>query len=103
MVVRTQRKAREVTGLYIGARNVRRNFPRHISAIEIELEHLHIDCRLAPAFWLSQPEIRDPRLCEWLKFKLYRGRICRMSLPLALTPSGKNAFRLSPIDLPSVA
>ena len=103
MVVRTQCEGRKVTGLYIGARNVRRNFPRQIAAIEVELGHLHIRCELKPVFWRGQPEIRDPRLCAWLESRLYHQRPCRTPLPLALITSGKNAFKLKPFGLPSIA
>lgn len=94
---------REVTGLYIGARNVRRNFPKHTAAIELQLGHLHIRCELTPGFWRGQPELHDPRLCAWLKFKLYHERSCRSPLPLALIPSGRNAYKLRPLLLPPVS
>ncbi len=103
MVVRTQCKGRKIGGLYIGARNVRRYFPRYIAAIEFELGHLRIHCQLAPAFWHGQPEISDPRLCEWLEFRLYRGRSSRPPIPLAMLPSGSNAFKLLPLALPPVS
>lgn len=103
MVVRTQCKGRKVSGLYIGARNVRRNFPKHTAAVEFVLGHLHIGCRLTPGFWHGQPEIRDPRLCEWLEFKLYRERSLRTPLPLKLVQAGRNRFRILPMVLPSVS
>lgn len=103
MVVRTQCKGRKVSGLYIGERNVRRNFPRHTTGVEFELGHLHIRCQLAPGFWKGQPEIHDPRLCEWLEFKLYRERSLRTSLPLVLVQAGRSRFRILPMVLPSVS
>ena len=103
MVVRTQCQGRRVTGLYIGAKNVRRNFPKHTAAVEFELGHLHIHCQLAPGFWKDHPEIRDKRLCDWLDFKLYRERKRRIPLPLMLVQSGRNVFRLRPIALPPVS
>lgn len=94
MVVKTQVKGSEVTGLHVGARNVRRYFPRGTRVIELQLDHLEIQCGLAPEFWLGQPEIRDARLCEWLHFKITRptGKEVR----LAMTPAGNNTFRLRP-------
>lgn len=97
MVVKTQFKGGEVTGLHVGARNVRRYFPKSIHEIELQLDHLQIQCGLSPEFWHGQPEIHDPRLCEWLGFK---GFFCRdgqqKQVRLAMTPAGKNAFRLRP-------
>lgn len=103
MLVRTQCKGRKVSGLYIGERNVRRNFPRHTTGVDFELGHLRIHCQLAAAFWKGQPEIRDPRLCEWLEFKLYRERSYRTSLPLMLVHVGRNRFKILPMALPSVS
>ena len=39
------------------------------AVIELELDHLRIQCWLDPAFWLDQPEISDPRLGAWLQSK----------------------------------
>jgi hypothetical protein len=94
MVVRTQCKGREFTGVAVGARNVRRYFPKQIRVIEIELDHLQIQCGLAPAFWEGQPAISDPRLCAWLASKNFNGKPGERPVPLALVPSGRNCFRL---------
>lgn len=59
MVVKTQSKGRGVTGLHVGANNVRRYFPKQISSIELQLGHLQIECGLKPDFWLGEPEIFD--------------------------------------------
>lgn len=103
MMVRTECKGRKVTGIYVGARNARRNFPKRAAAVEFELGHLRIGCELDPGFWKDQPRICDERLCEWLQFKLYRERRFLTPLPLALVHSGRNAFRLRPVMLPSVS
>jgi hypothetical protein len=93
MVVKTQLRGGEVTGLHVGARNVRRYFPKGVRVIELQLDHLQIQCGLAPGFWKGQPEICDPRLCEWLDFKVvHRGE--GKQLKLAMTPAGKSIFRL---------
>jgi len=98
MVVRTQCKGRGFTGLQVGAHNVRRYFPKHIAVIELQLDHLQIQCGLPPAFWEGQPEIHDPRLCAWLESKTFRESSGRTPIPLAMIPYGKNSFRLRPIS-----
>ena len=101
MVVKTQCKGREVTGLVVGASNARRYFPRNISAIELQLDHLRIECGLAPEFWRGQAEIRDPRLCAWLASKEFNGKSCRTPIPLDMVPSGENSFKIGPLALRS--
>lgn len=96
MVVRVLYSGSEVTGLRVGANNVRRYFPNHITSIELELDHLRIACKLAPDFWDGQPEIHDPRLDLWLKSKFLTPKPCRAPALLALIPSGENCFRLEP-------
>lgn len=103
MVVRTECKGRKVTGIYIGARNARRNFPRRAAAVEFELGHLRIGCQLNPGFWRDQPRICDSRLCDWLEFKLYRERKHMTPLPLSLVHSGRNAYKLWPVILPAIS
>jgi hypothetical protein len=97
MVVKTQSKGRGLTGLHVGASNVRRYFPRDISFIELELDHLQIQCDLEPAFWQDEPDIFDPRLCAWLESKNFHNRPDRAPVPLVLIPSGKNSFKLEPV------
>lgn len=94
MVVKTQLRGGEVTGLHVGARNVRRYFPRDVRVIELELDGLQIQCGLSPGFWNGQPEIHDPRLCEWLDFKVVHRMGERKQVKLAMTPAGKSVFRL---------
>jgi len=101
MVVRTQSDGRIVTGLYIGVRNARRNFPKHTNSIELQIGHLHIHCELPPEFWRGQPHIRDPRLCDWLEAKMFHGRSCRTPVPMAMIRIAKGTFRLIPFRLPS--
>ncbi|HEX3893219.1 MAG TPA: hypothetical protein VHW46_11660 [Terracidiphilus sp.] len=94
MVVTTQSKGRGVTGLNVGTNNVQRYFPRSVSFIELQLDHLQIQCDLSPDFWQDQPEIFDPRLCAWLESKHLNGLPARGPVPMALIPAGKNSFRL---------
>lgn len=93
MVVKTQCKGSEVVGLLVGAHNARRYFPKHVGAIELQLDHLRIECGLTPEFWRGLPEIHDRRLCAWLESKQFL-RASRTSIPLAMIPSGENSFKL---------
>ena len=102
MVVRTQSNGREITGLYIGARNVRRHFRKDLKGIELQLGHLHITCELGPEFWHGRPEIRDPRLGDWLRARFHSGT-GRAPIPIALIPAEKNSFKLHPMRLPPVS
>lgn len=94
MVVKTQCMGGEVTGLHVGVTNARRYFPRDVSAIELQLDHLRIECGLPPDFWSGQAELRDRRLCAWLQAKQLGSKSARTPLPLDMIPSGKNSFRL---------
>jgi hypothetical protein len=98
MVVKTQSKGHGVTGLHIGARNVRRYFPRETKNIELQLGHLRIQCGLKPDFWDGQPEIHDPRLCAWLESKNLHGTANRV-VPLAMIPAGNSCFQLETISV----
>jgi hypothetical protein len=62
MVVKTHCKGRELTGVEVGAGNVRRYFPRGGNVIELHLDHLLIQLGLKPDFWQGQTQICDPRL-----------------------------------------
>jgi hypothetical protein len=97
IVVKTHNKGREVVGLEVGASNARRYFSKEASVVEFELDHLQIECRLAPDFWDGSAEIRDPRLCAWLAQKNFNGKVGESPLPMAMIPSGKNSFRLQPL------
>jgi hypothetical protein len=99
MVVKTQSRGRGLTGLHVGDANVRRYFPQETSSIELELDHLQIQCDLAPGFWQGEPEINDPRLCAWLESKNFHTRPDRTPVPMILVPSGKNSFKLQPMRL----
>ncbi len=97
MVVKAYSKCRGVTGIYVGVTNVRRFFPKSVVTIELQLDHLQIQCGLDPGFWRGQPQIYDPRLCAWLESKRLPGNPDWESIPLALIPSGTNSFRLQPV------
>jgi hypothetical protein len=99
MFVTSQCNGNRVTGLYVGAHNVRRYFRRHVASIELQIDHLRIACGLTPHFWLDQPEIHDPRLCAWLESKHRDRKERRGPVPMALIPSGKNSFILSTAGL----
>lgn len=99
MLVISQCSGHRVTGLYVGASNVRRYFPRSVKAIELRLDHLRIECGLTAHFWQDKPEIHDPRLCLWLESKQRSGTGLREPAPLSMIPSGKNSFTLGPVSL----
>jgi hypothetical protein len=99
MVVKTHSKGRGATALHIGVTNVRRYFPKHVSAIELQLDHLQIQCGLKPGFWRDDPEINDPRLCAWLESKHMHARRDRSPIQLAMVPAGENSFRLQSVSL----
>jgi hypothetical protein len=97
MVVKAQSKGRGLSGLVVGTDNVRRYFPKSVSTIELELDHLRIQCGLRPDFWQGQPEIYDPRLCAWLETKHMHASRDRHPVTLAMVPAGENAFRLQTV------
>ncbi len=97
MVVKTQSKGLGVTGLYVGTSNARRYFPKNISSIELQLDHLQFQCGLKPNFWREEPEIFDPRLCAWLEARHMHAKPDRTPIPLTMVPEGKNSYRLQPV------
>lgn len=99
MVVRTQSKGREVVGLHVGETDVQRYFPKDSPVIELQLDHLQIQCGLGPDFWQGQAEICDPRLAAWLQSKKF-SRPAQTAMPLSMIPAGKASFRL---EAPAVA
>lgn len=101
MFVTSQCNGNRVTGLYVGASNVRRYFRRRAPSIELQLDHLRIACGLTPHFWQDQPEIHDPRLCAWLESKHRDAKNRRGPILMALIPSGKDSFILGTASLES--
>jgi hypothetical protein len=97
MHIKTQSKGREYTGIEIGYRNVRRYFAKQNNFIELALDHLQIQCSLAPGFWNGEPQICDPRLSAWLESKNFRGKSGHNPISLELIPCGNNSFRLEQI------
>jgi hypothetical protein len=95
MVVKPQISGHRFIGIYVGVSNVRRYFPRQIAAIDLQLDHLRIRCGLSPDFWNGTPEIRDPRLSDWLQLKGLHGTGSE-SIQLAMIPSGEDSFILGP-------
>lgn len=94
MMVKALCAGREVAGLHVGVCNARRYFRKDIAAIELQLDHLRIECGLAPDFWRGRPEIRDPRLILWLKSKSFMARPQGTSRSIAMIPSGENSYKL---------
>ncbi len=96
MVVKTYRDGRDQLGLLVGRTNARRYFRKHAQTIDLVLDGLEIQCRLSPDFWTGRSEIRDPRLSEWLEFKVGRGRAGAAPLQVTMVPSGVDAFLIRP-------
>lgn len=94
MVVRAQNNGREGLGLRVGAANVKRYFAKDIDAVELRMGDLQIQCTLSPEFWNGHPEIHDPRLCEWLKFKTLHPALHRKPMAVVMVQSGTNTFTL---------
>ena len=94
MLVQVQQNGRNVTGLNIGANNVRRFFPKGSSSIDLQLDHLQIQCDLQPDFWRNEPQIFDPRLSAWLEAKRPRDPNKRTPVFISLVRSDKRSFRL---------
>jgi hypothetical protein len=103
MLVTSQCCGNRVTGLYVGTQNAQRYFPKNVLTIELQLDHLRIECGLPPLFWEGQPEIHDPRLCLWLESKHLQRKESRMPMPLDMTPAGEHSFTLGPAkqEIPS--
>lgn len=99
MVVKIQSRGRCVTGLSIGAGNVRKYFRADMAAIEFELDHLQIECKLTPDFWQGDGEIQDPRLCAWLELKSSCLMPGQPPVLLTMIQSRENCFRLQPMPL----
>ena len=93
MVVRARDNGQAELGLCIGVANARRYFPRNLGAVDLVLGDLRIQCSLPPDFWNGQPEIRDPRLGVWLKYKVLRER-ANKPVAMAMVQTGINAFKL---------
>lgn len=101
MVVTSQCSGHRVIGILVGENNVQRFFPKNVKEIELQLDHLRIECGLGPNFWNGKPEISDPRLGLWLESKDRNGNGRRAPIPLALIPSGRNSFIVGPAPLDS--
>lgn len=97
MVVRTQQHGQEVTGLRVGAANVRRYFPKAVGRVNLRIGDLEIDCKLSPEFWHGKPEIDDPRLCEWLQYRQSHQRTDRRPTSLAMDCAGSGSYTLQPL------
>lgn len=99
MVVRTKVNGREVTGLRVGAANVRRYFSKDQQDVELRIGDLQIQCKLSPGFWGGEPEIHDPRLCDWLQYKVSLEASHRKPIALTMVQTGANSFSLHSLSL----
>lgn len=100
MVVRTHSNGTAFPGLRVGAANARRYFPKSVDTVELRLDDLRIQCTLPRSFWAGEPEIHDPRLGEWLKFKVLKNRKNPNPIALHMVQCGANTFSLQPTPSP---
>jgi hypothetical protein len=98
MMVKTKLQGRGIAGLLVGMSNVRRYFSKRTNFIELQLDHLNIQCVLCSDFWTGCAEIHDPRLCSWLEAKHPLGEAVRTPVSLALIPAGENAYRIQTVQ-----
>ena len=96
MLVKTHKNGRDHLGLHIGTANARRYFRKRTPTIDLRLDDLEIRCALSPDFWEGRPEIYDPRLSEWLEFKVGRRSPARGPMLLTMVPSGSDTFVVTP-------
>jgi len=94
VVVKAQYEGHRISGIWVGVNNVRRYFSKSVPVIELQLDHLQIQCGLTP---------HDPRLCDWLESKNINARHRRSAVPLAMIPAGKNSFKLASLKRRSAA
>ena len=74
MIVTSVCVGHHVTGLKVGAKNARRYFPRGTEEIELRLDHLCIECVLAPDFWQDQAEIQRPKIMSLARIEAVDGK-----------------------------
>jgi hypothetical protein len=96
MLVKTSQDGRDHIGLHVGNSNAKRYFRKDTPTIDLRLGDLEIQCTLLPDFWVGRPEIYDPRLSEWLEFKVGRGRPGQDPMLLTMAPSGSGKFVVTP-------
>jgi hypothetical protein len=96
MIVKTSQDGHDHIGLLVGASNARRYFRKEAPTIDLRLGDLEIQCTLSPDFWQGRPQICDPRLSEWLEFKVGRSRPGRDPMLLTMVPSGSDTFVVIP-------
>jgi hypothetical protein len=65
-----------------------------MGTVELRLDDLQIQCTLPQSFWAGEPEIHDPRLGEWLKFKIPQDRRNPNPITLQMVQCGVNTFTL---------
>jgi len=94
MVVKTHRNGTSIPALLVGASNARRYFPKTMETVELRLDDLRIECTLPHSFWTGEPEIHDPRLGEWLKFKIPQDHRNPNPIALQMVQCGTNTFTL---------
>lgn len=93
MIVKVLNNCRSITGIRIEASDARLCFPPGSRSIELELDHLRIQCELQVAFPQDRTEICDPRLCEWLDEQFFGLKPPKAPVCLEMVKAG-SAYRL---------
>lgn len=99
MIATMQSDGHSITGIRMEMSDARRFFPRGLTSVDLELDHLRISCDLHACKWLQQTEISDPRLTAWLSEKFYGQKLPRTPVSVELRKSGKS-YRLQLIPSP---
>jgi hypothetical protein len=94
MLVSMQSDGHSITGIRMGMSDARRFFPQGLRSVDLELDHLRIQCDVRATESLDRAEISDPRLTAWLNEKLYWQKLPRTPVSAELVKSGKCAYRL---------
>jgi hypothetical protein len=99
MVVTMQSEGHAIVGIRIGMAEARRFFGRGLHSIDLELDHLRINCDVRANSRLHRAEISDPRLTAWLEEKFYWRKLPSIPLSVELVKKGESySLQLRPSD-----
>ena len=92
MLVTIRNSGHSIAGIRIGSSDACHFFPSALKSIDIELDHLRIQCDLHTDVWHGR-EISDPRLAAWLEEKFYWRKQPTAPLRLEMVKTG-GSYRL---------
>ena len=99
MIATMQTQGGSITGICIGSSDAAGDSLDGVQSIDLELDHLCIQCDLHMDFWLDRAEISDPRLGAWLEEKFYWQKIPASPVSVEMVRTG-DAYRLQLLPLP---